>query len=84
LRGDPIPPDPTPDEERKLLLHHFQLVCQRFGDERGTSLMRKFACCYAQGRHGARDFRASVGRVSTPPEFYDAVERFFPRELITI
>jgi tRNA-dihydrouridine synthase B len=78
LRGEPIPPDPTPEEERKLLLHHYKLVCQRFGSERGTSLMRKFACCYAQGRPGARDFRASVGRVSTPAEFLAAVKQFFP------
>ncbi len=52
LRGEPIPLDPTPAEEQELLLHHYRLVCQRFGDERGTLLMRKFACCYAQGRRG--------------------------------
>jgi tRNA-dihydrouridine synthase B len=79
LRGEPIPPDPTPAEEQELLLHHYRLVCQRFGDERGTLLMRKFACCYAQGRRGARDFRANVARVCTPPEFIQAVERYFPR-----
>ena len=79
LRGEPIPPDPTPAEERELLLHHFRLVCHRFGDERGTLLMRKFACCYAQGRRGARDFRANVARVCTPPEFIEAVKRYFPR-----
>jgi tRNA-dihydrouridine synthase B len=79
LRGEPIPPDPTLEEERRLLHHHFQLVCQRFGPERGTSLMRKFACCYALGRRGARDFRAHVARVSTPAEFTEAVELHFPR-----
>ncbi|HZZ29024.1 MAG TPA: tRNA-dihydrouridine synthase [Pirellulales bacterium] len=79
LRGEPIPPDPTPGEEHALLDHHYQLVCQRFGPERGTVLMRKFACCYAQGRRGARDFRASVARVSTPAEFHAAVELYFPR-----
>jgi tRNA-dihydrouridine synthase B len=79
LRGEAIPPDPTPAEEQELLLHHFRLVCCRFGDERGTLLMRKFACCYAQGRRGARDFRANVARVCTPPEFIEAVERHFPR-----
>ena len=81
LRGEPIPPDPTPDEERALLLHHYQLVCDRFGDDRGTVLMRKFACCYAQGRRGARDFRAAVARVSKPHEFFAAVEQFFPANL---
>jgi tRNA-dihydrouridine synthase B len=79
LRGEPIPPDPTPEEQHALLLHHFNLVRQRFGDQRGTMLMRKFACCYAQGRRGARDFRANVGRVCTPAEFTEAVERYFPR-----
>jgi tRNA-dihydrouridine synthase B len=78
LRGEPIPADPTPAEEQELLLHHFRLVCHRFGDERGTLLMRKFACCYAQGRRGARDFRANVARVCSPPEFIEAVKRYFP------
>jgi tRNA-dihydrouridine synthase B len=82
LRGDPVPPDPTPEEERRLLLHHYGLVCRRFGDDRGTLLMRKFACCYAQGRPGAREFRGSVARVTTPAEFYDAVDRHFPRNAV--
>jgi tRNA-dihydrouridine synthase B len=79
LRGEPIPPDPTLEGERDLLFHHFRLVCDRFGQQRGTMLMRKFACCYAQGRPGARDFRAHVARVSTPSEFNEAVELYFPR-----
>jgi tRNA-dihydrouridine synthase B len=78
LHGEPIPSDPTPTEERDLLSHHYRLVCQRFGPDRGTVLMRKFACCYAQGRPGARDFRASVARVSTPVEFTAAVDQHFP------
>ncbi|HEY2882749.1 MAG TPA: tRNA-dihydrouridine synthase [Pirellulales bacterium] len=79
LRGEPIPPDPAPAEERDLLLHHYALVCQRFGEVRGTQLMRKFACCYAQGRRGARDFRAHVARVSLPQEFIEAVDGYFPK-----
>lgn len=79
LRGEPIPPDPTPAEERKLLLHHYDLVCKRFGHEKGTLLMRKFACCYAQGRPGARDFRKHVAVIDQPEEFYAVVENYFPR-----
>ena len=81
LRGEPIPPDPTLDEERKLLVHHYRLVCERFGDVKGTVLMRKYACCYAQGRAGAREFRSKVARVETPTQFQEIVERYFPREL---
>ena len=59
LRGEPVPPNPTLSEERELLLHHFALICQRFGDAKGTLLMRKFACCYAQGRPGRASFAAA-------------------------
>lgn len=80
VRGEAIPPDPTLAEQRECLLHHYELVVERFGIERGTHLMRKFACCYAQGRHGARDFRGSIAKVNTPEEFRDVVERTFPRD----
>ena len=79
LKGEPIPADLTLAEERELLLHHYALVCRRFGDEKGTLQMRKFAVCYAQGRRGCRDFRANVVKVSTPAEFYSVVETYFPR-----
>jgi len=79
LRGEPIPPDLTSAEERDLLLHHYLLVVARFGLEKGTILMRKFACCYAQGRPGARDFRTHVSRVDSAAEFNQVVEQHFPR-----
>jgi len=80
LRGEPIPPDPTPEEERRLLLYHYDLVCQRFGVQKGSILMRKYACCYAQGRRGAREFRTYVAQVGSSEEFLNVVEKYFPRE----
>ncbi|NIL97218.1 MAG: tRNA dihydrouridine synthase DusB [Planctomycetales bacterium] len=80
LRGEPVPPDPALDQQRELLMHHFQLVCQRFGEQRGSILMRKYACCYAQGRRGAREFRTQVAHVSSPAEFCQVVQRYFPSE----
>lgn len=79
LSGEPVPPDPTLEEERALLLYHYDLVVERFGEQKGTMLMRKYACCYAQGRPGAREFRTRASRVSTPAEFHQIVEEFFPR-----
>ena len=80
LRGDPVPPDPTLDEQRECMLEHYRLVVERFGEEKGTVLMRKFSCCYAAGLHGARKFRTHVARVSSKEEFYDVVENWFPKE----
>lgn len=78
VRGEPIPPDPTLDEQRQLLLHHFRLVCARFGDKKAAVLMRKYACCYAQGRPGAREFRKHVATVDSPEEFQRVVAEYFP------
>jgi tRNA-dihydrouridine synthase B len=79
IRGEPIPPDPTLAEQAECMLQHYAKVVERFGPEKGTLLMRKYACCYAQGRHGARHFRTHVAKVSTPEEFYAVVEEYFPK-----
>jgi tRNA-dihydrouridine synthase B len=79
VRGEPIPADPTLEQQRELMLHHFALVRERFGDEKASVLMRKYACCYAQGRPGAREFRKYVATIASPDEFFTVVERYFPR-----
>lgn len=79
LMGQPIPADPSLEQQRKCMLHHYDLIVQRFGVRKGSILMRKYACTYAQGVPGARHFRSHVARVSTPEEFHEIVERYFPR-----
>jgi tRNA-dihydrouridine synthase B len=78
VRGEPVPPDPTQLEQRDCMLRHYELIVDRFGEEKGTQLMRKYACCYAQGRPGARHFRSHVARVSTRKEFRAVVDQYFP------
>ena len=83
LSGKPVPPDPSLDEQRECMLRHYDLVVKRFGVEKGTMLMRKFACCYAQGRHGARHFRTHIAHVSTPQEFFTVVKQYFPCDRVS-
>ena len=78
LRGEAPVPEPSLAEQRELVLHHYDLVCQRFGNDRGTLLMRKFACTYAQGLPGAREFRGRVSRVLTQAEFLEVMRESFP------
>jgi tRNA-dihydrouridine synthase B len=79
LRGEPIPAEPTLEQQRECMLWHYRLVVDRFGVDKGTVLMRKFACCYAQGKHGARHFRTHVAAVTTAEDFYRVVEEYFPK-----
>ena len=78
LRGDPIPPEPNLAQQRECMLHHYDLVKDRFGEEKGTVLMRKYACCYAQGKYGARHFRSRIAQVGSAEEFYQVVDEYFP------
>ncbi len=80
LRGEPVPGDPTLAEQRQILLDHYRLTVERFGPVKGTVLMRCYACCYGQGRKGARAFRREIARAPGPEEFIAIVERDFPRE----
>ena len=84
LRGRPVPPDPSLAEQRECMLRHYRLVIERFGEQKGTVLMRKFACCYAQGKPGARHFRTHVARVSTRDEFLQVVADHFPQEKTSV
>lgn len=81
LRGEPVPPEPSLEEQRECMLRHYQLVVNRFGEEKGTVLMRKYACCYAQGKPGARHFRSHVAKVGTAEAFYQVVEEYFPQSV---
>ncbi len=78
LRGQAIPTDPTRAEQRECMERHYRLVVERFGEKKGTMLMRKYACCYAQGIPGARKFRTHVAHVTSRNEFYKVVAEFFP------
>ncbi|MCH2114756.1 MAG: tRNA dihydrouridine synthase DusB [Pirellulales bacterium] len=78
IRGESVPPDPTLAQQRNLLLHHFDVLRQRFGDEKSSVLMRKYACCYAQGQPGAREFRKRVATIKSPERFFEVVSQHFP------
>ncbi len=79
LANQPIPPEPTLEEQRQLLLAHYEAIVAHFGERKGTVLMRKYACCYAQGRPHARQFRVQVTQAATRAEFLAVVELHFPR-----
>jgi tRNA-dihydrouridine synthase B len=79
LADKPIPDDPAREEQIQIVLDHYRLVLEQFGPEKGTMMMRSLACQYAQFRPGVRAFRNHVARVVTPAEFYEVVEKFFPK-----
>jgi tRNA-dihydrouridine synthase B len=81
LANQPVPPDPTLAEQLELMMHHYQLVCDRFGEQFGTLLMKKYACNYSLGKPGATIFRNRVSRAVSRQDFLDVVQAHFPRSV---
>jgi len=79
LRGEAVMPEPSLAGQTALLLRHQRLIVARFGEEHGNMLMRKYACCYAQGRPGCRAFRARASRCASSREFEEMVRDLFPK-----
>ena len=80
LRGERVPDEPTLTRQREVMRDHYRRVVDRFGEQKGTVLMRKYACCYAQGKHGARHFRSHIAKVTNAAEFDAVVQEHFPVE----
>ncbi len=79
LKGASVEPPPSLSEQRNLLLRHHAWIVDRFGEDRGNMLMRRYACSYAQGCCGAREFRKRINWVKSNHEFIHVVDAYFPR-----
>ncbi len=77
LRGERIPPEPTPLEQRDVLLEHYRLLAEQHGRDRAVMLFRRQACRYVHGQPGARSFRAEISRAAGSPQLLAVVDRHF-------
>jgi len=68
---------PSFDERRTLLLRHFDLITELFGEQRGTRVMRKYTFFYCNGLPGVRRFRDRFCRMADRAEFIQVVDDFF-------
>ena len=78
LAGDPIPPDPSLQQQRQILLDHLDLVVEQFGPDRAAVLMRTYACCYGTGAHRVRRFRVELSRATTVEDLGRVIRDHFP------
>ncbi len=76
LRGEPIDPEPTPQDLRELIARHYALMERRFDAELTVIQMRKYACRYSTGRSGARTFRNAICSASDKSDFFRILDEF--------
>ncbi len=64
-------------ERKALLIRHFELILDLFGEERGVRVMRKYTFFYCNGLPGVRKFRDRFHRIDNKATFYALVDDFF-------
>lgn len=68
LNHEVILPNPPVIEKMKVMLKHIETLCKYKGERIGIREARKHAAWYTKGLHGAANYRARIGLISSVEE----------------
>ena len=69
--------EPSLDDQRTILLEHYDAMLTHFGAEAGLRLARKHVAWYSRGLPGSAEFRAAVMRLADAPSVVALIDRFY-------
>ncbi len=68
LEHEVLLPEPTVTEKMFVMLKHIEKLCEYKGERAGIREARKDAAWYTKGLHGAANYRARIGLISSVEE----------------
>ncbi len=74
-------PDPPLEEQRNLVLEHFEDMLIHYGEHTGLLMARKHLGWYSKGLTGSAEFRAAINQASTSEDVRSLVEIFYSMNL---
>ncbi|RYD91480.1 MAG: tRNA dihydrouridine synthase DusB [Sphingomonadales bacterium] len=77
LAGKEERPDPSLEEQYRVILEHYTDTLNHYGDEIGVNMMRKHIGWYTKGIHGSAEFRNSVNKISDPKKVLEMLDEFY-------
>ncbi len=77
LAGKEERPDPTLEEQYRVILEHYIDTLRHYGDEVGVNIMRKHIGWYTKGIHGSAEFRNNVNKISDPKRVLEMLDEFY-------
>lgn len=77
FHGQPLPPPPTLFRQREVILEHFQLAEQLYGQDKAGVPMRKFGIKYSALHPQSLEVRESFARVKNLAEWSAALDRWY-------
>lgn len=79
--GQPIPPPPSLFEQREVILEHFRLAEELYGEDRAGVPMRKFGIKYSQLHPENLAVRTEFARVKNLSEWKSVLEKWYSEDL---
>ena len=73
-RGEPLPPPPTKEDKKQMMLRHFNDVLDLKGEYVAVREMRKHVGWYLKGVPGAAAFRGRINQINSEEELRKAIE----------
>ena len=72
-RGEEVPPAPTKEDKKAMMLRHFEDTLALKGEYAAVREMRKHVGWYLKGVHGAAAFRGKVNQITDAGELRKAI-----------
>lgn len=73
-RGEPLPPPPTKEDKKQMMLRHFNDVLNLKGEYVAVREMRKHVGWYLKGVPGAAAFRGKINQINSAVELRKAIQ----------
>ncbi len=72
-KGEKIPPAPTVEDKKNMMLRHFRDALELKGEYAAVREMRKHVGWYLKGVHGATSFRGKVNQITEAKALEEAI-----------
>jgi tRNA-dihydrouridine synthase B len=77
LTGNPVPVDPSIEEQYHLITEHYHAMLAHYGEMTGVNMARKHIGWYTKGLHGSAEFRNAFNHVPDSRTALDMLARFY-------
>ncbi len=77
LRTGKRPPAPPLDEQRDIVLNHYDEMLSHYGVENGVMVARKHIGWYSSGLNGSASYRQRINTLTDPAQVKDEIRRFY-------
>ena len=77
LTGKGERPDPSIEEQYRVIIEHYIETLEHYGNEVGVNMMRKHLGWYTKGLPGSAEFRNKVNQVADPRQVLAMLDEFY-------